>query len=155
MGCYPGLLFLLLVYFSICWSSLGIYCLVVSKQSFLTHFYSCSLFCIMVYHHIKECTSVSVFYNWNLELAMILNGLLDIFNVLPHSGGGRYLSCHPHPVTTTPGQPRKIVVNVFPRDITPWPSQDSNHEPFDPESEALTTRPQRPQACGWYYYSFR
>ena len=40
---------------------------------------------------------------------------------------------------------RKIAVFVFLKDITTWSSQGSNPRPSDPDSDALTTRPQRPQ----------
>ena len=56
----------------------------------------------------------------------------------------RHFMCFiPHPVTMTQGQPRKIMVNVFPNDITTWPGQDSNPRPFGPESGVPTTRPRR------------
>ena len=71
-------------------------------------------------------------------------GHLDIFMCCHTCSRRRYLSFIPHPVTMTPGQPRKIVVNIFPKDITTWPGQDSNPRPFGPESGVLTTRPRRP-----------
>ena len=36
------------------------------------------------------------------------------------------------------------VVNVFPKDITPWSGQDSNPGPSAPDPDALYIRPQRP-----------
>ena len=35
------------------------------------------------------------------------------------------------------------MVNVFPKDITPWSGQDANPGPSAPDPDALSTRPQR------------
>ena len=40
---------------------------------------------------------------------------------------------------------RKIAVSGFPKDITPWPGQDSNPGPSDPDPDVLNTQPQGPQ----------
>ena len=82
-------------------------------------------------------------------------GHLDIFMCCHTCSRRRYLSFIPHPVTMTPGQPRKFMVNIFPKDITTWLGQDSNPQPFGPESGVLTTRPRRPLVCieRWLYCS--
>ena len=56
----------------------------------------------------------------------------------------------PHLVTVTDTRPTSIkyVVNIFPKDITPWSGQDSNPGPSAPDPDALYTRPQRP-LCIW------
>ena len=64
--------------------------------------------------------------------------------MLPEVDRGRYLSSY-HTVTDTRPTSRKYVVNIFPKDITPWSGQDSNPGPSAPDPDALTTRPQRPQ----------
>ena len=46
-------------------------------------------------------------------------------------------------VTDTRQTSRKFVVNFFPKEITPWPGQDSNQGPSAPDPDALITRPQR------------
>ena len=62
----------------------------------------------------------------------------------------------PHPVTKTPGWPRKIAANVFPKNITPLPGQDSNPGTSGPNPDALnTTQRQQASYVGCMYGLYR
>ena len=61
---------------------------------------------------------------------------LDSFNRCCQGGKKLIPFLKPQPVTKTPGWPRKIAANVFPKNITPWPGQDSNPGTSGPNPDA-------------------